>query len=186
MKYCSLFSCCVHSHTWNTFILHKWTLVQEWVWSHNQAVLQEWLGPDWDSKGYSSWSSWNLSCREQHASLPVFVFSPFTSLNVLFLYRNKISSIDANAFVWLRALKWLSLASNRLPEFPTEIFTPLESLEYLDLRFNLFHPFSPGKFSSLKSLGELYFYKNDLGILYPGTFSGLVSLKKQILAGNSL
>ena len=117
-------------------------------------------------------------------SLKLGDFSGLSSLEILFIKRNK-TSLPPGIFDGLSSLKTLVLMQNKLTSLPPGIFDGLP-LKSLGLNVNDFASLPPDIFSGLSSLESLFLGGNKLTSLPPGIFSGLSSLRELVLQSNEL
>ncbi|XP_037969392.2 leucine-rich repeat neuronal protein 1 [Plutella xylostella] len=85
-----------------------------------------------------------------------------TSLQVLYLDKNDIISIDIHA-LQLPALKILDLSNNKLEFLDPEVFQRTKQLDYLNLASNAFKTFSLMNFHHLSALKEIVLDDNSIG-----------------------
>ena len=78
----------------------------------------------------------NLEKNINITYLNASVFSNFENLQILELWKTKLSDIDKNAFQGLNSLTKLFLNENRLTQIKPGTFNGLENLRVLDLSFN--------------------------------------------------
>jgi hypothetical protein len=76
----------------------------------------------------------------------------FNSLQYLYLYSNKIQTIEANAFQYLIKLKWIRLDSNQIESLSLQIFKKNPEITYIDLRNNKINSIDSKFFKNLKNL----------------------------------
>ncbi|KAL4641702.1 reticulon-4 receptor-like 2 [Arapaima gigas] len=128
---------------------------------------------------------------------------------VLWLYSNNISWIEAGAFSELRELEELDLGDNphlrrleggafrgleklqslhmhrcRLAVLPHDIFHKLYSLQFLYLQENQLHFLQDNLFSDLVNLTHLFLHGNRIRTLSENVFRGLVNLDRLLLHDN--
>ncbi|KAI1887885.1 hypothetical protein AGOR_G00195100 [Albula goreensis] len=128
---------------------------------------------------------------------------------VLWLYSNNITWIEAGAFSELRELEELDLGDNpslqrleggafrgleklqslhmhrcRLAAFPHDIFHKLYSLQFLYLQENQLHFLQDDLFSDLVNLSQLFLHGNRIRTLSENVFRGLVNLDRLLLHDN--
>ncbi|XP_069047413.1 reticulon-4 receptor-like 2a [Lepisosteus oculatus] len=130
---------------------------------------------------------------------------------VLWLYSNNITSIEAGAFSELRELEELDLGDNpylrwldggafrglerlqslhmhrcRLSVLPHDIFHKLYSLQFLYLQENQLHLLQDDLFSDLVNLTHLFLHGNRIRTLSENVFRGLVNLDRLLLHENRI
>ncbi|XP_051513898.1 reticulon-4 receptor-like 2 [Myxocyprinus asiaticus] len=130
---------------------------------------------------------------------------------VLWLYSNNISWIEAGAFSNLRVLEELDLSDNpslrrldggtfrglerlqslhmhrcRLTELPADLFHKLYSLQFLYLQENQLTHLADGLFSDLVNLTHLFLHGNRIRALSENAFRGLVNLDRLLLHDNRI
>ncbi len=113
-------------------------------------------------------------------------FAGMTSLRILSLEFNTLSSLPEAVFARLASLEQLNLNENALNSLPEGVFQGLKSLRELNLEYNELIALPMGVFRGLDSLEELKLSANDLTDLSGSAFRGLVSLKSLALDGNDL
>ena len=118
--------------------------------------------------------------------LPGNVFAGLSSLRVLNLQRNSLSSLPGNAFAGLSSLERLNLVDNSLSSLPEDVFDGLSSLERLSLQKNSLSSLPEGVFAGLSSLQQITLSENSLGSLPENVFDGLSSLQNLYLNKNFL
>ncbi|XP_035283252.1 reticulon-4 receptor-like 2 isoform X2 [Anguilla anguilla] len=146
-----------------------------------------------------------------HLSLTLFVPPrPYPHrLQVLWLYSNNITWIEAGAFSELRELEELDLGDNphlhrlegeafrgleklqslhmhrcQLAALPHDIFRKLYSLQFLYLQENQLHFLQDDLFSDLVNLNQLFLHGNRIRTLSENVFRGLVNLDRLLLHDN--
>uniref|UniRef100_A0A4W4GE83 LRRCT domain-containing protein n=1 Tax=Electrophorus electricus TaxID=8005 RepID=A0A4W4GE83_ELEEL len=130
---------------------------------------------------------------------------------VLWLYSNNISWVEAGAFSNLRVLEELDLGDNpslrrldggtfrglerlqslhmhrcRLSELPADLFHKLYSLQFLYLQENELSHLPDGLFSDLVNLTHLFLHGNRIRMLSENAFRGLVNLDRLLLHDNRI
>ncbi|KAF7707088.1 reticulon-4 receptor-like 2b [Silurus meridionalis] len=130
---------------------------------------------------------------------------------VLWLYSNNISWIEAGAFSNLRVLEELDLGDNPslqqldggafrglerlqslhmhrcgLTELPADVFSKLYSLQFLYLQENQLNHLPDGVFSDLVNLTHLFLHGNRLRTVSENAFRGLVNLDRLLLHENRI
>lgn len=130
---------------------------------------------------------------------------------VLWLYSNNISWIEAGAFSNLRVLEELDLSDNpslrrldggafrglerlqslhmhrcQLTELPANLFHKLYSLQFLYLQENQLTYLPDGLFSDLVNLTHLFLHGNRIRTLSENAFRGLVNLDRLLLHDNRI
>lgn len=89
------------------------------------------------------------------------IFSPLKSLEILYLYNNKIETLDG-LLEDLKNLKKLTLENNMLTEITNETFRNLEKLQHLKLSGNNISRISPVAFKSNQKLTMLSLASNPI------------------------
>ena len=105
------------------------------------------------------------------------VFSRLPSLKSIFLWGNRLSSLDAGTFLGLPVLQNLSLAGNQFSTLPKNVFSNLPALEKLYLSYNQFSTLPENIFSGLEALKWLDLEGN------PGTPLPITVSLEQVGAG---
>lgn len=130
---------------------------------------------------------------------------------VLWLYGNNITWIEAGAFSNLRVLEELDLGDNpslrhleggafrgleklqslhmhrcRLATLPHDLFHKLYSLQFLYLQENQIHALQDDLFSDLVNLSHLFLHGNRIRTLSENVFRGLVNLDRLLLHDNRI
>ncbi|KAK7138506.1 hypothetical protein R3I94_013968 [Phoxinus phoxinus] len=130
---------------------------------------------------------------------------------VLWLYSNNITWIEAGAFSNLRVLEELDLSDNpslrrldggafrglerlqslhmhrcQLSELPADLFLKLYSLQFLYLQENQLTHLADGLFSDLVNLTHLFLHGNRIRVLSENAFRGLVNLDRLLLHDNRI
>uniref|UniRef100_A0A671UWZ8 Reticulon 4 receptor-like 2b n=1 Tax=Sparus aurata TaxID=8175 RepID=A0A671UWZ8_SPAAU len=113
------------------------------------------------------------------------LFSPH-SLQVLWLYGNNITWIEAGAFSNLRVLEELDLGDNPLQRLEGGAFRGLEKLQSLHMHRCKLAALPHDLFHKLYSLQFLYLQENQLHFLQDDLFSDLVNLTHLFLHGNRI
>ena len=113
-------------------------------------------------------------------------FAGMTSLKILSLEFNTLSSLPEAVFAGLASLEQLKLNENALNSLPEGVFQGLKSLRELNLEYNELIALPMRVFQGLDSLEQLNLSANDLTDLSGGAFRGLVSLQSLALGGNNL
>jgi len=108
------------------------------------------------------------------------------SLRELYVYRNLINGVDAEAFSRLSGVEKLSLAENRIEALPVGLFSALLNLTSLDLAHNRLSRLSDGWLDGLSRLHWLQLDSNRLVELGPDTFRGAAALRAMRLENNPL
>ncbi|KAF4795326.1 toll-like receptor 13 [Turdus rufiventris] len=99
--------------------------------------------------------------------VPQRFFQGLTALRLLYLSRNSLSAIPADAFDDLAQLQYLTLADSTggMGHLPAGIFKNLSKLRSLDLESAGLRSFGPEVFGNLTRLKELHLAKNELRAL---------------------
>lgn len=143
-------------------------------------------------------------------SIPADTFRACINLEELFMYNNKIQTLDRNAFVGLSKLWRLDLGANLIKEIQTELLQPLKNLIILMLMRNDIVTIQPNAFQSLQklwylnldgseltevnavileplvNLEQLYLHNNAISIIHPNAFRTLTKLSILSLENNVL
>lgn len=109
-----------------------------------------------------------------------------SSLRELYVYRNLINNVDAEAFVGLPGIEKLSMAENRIETLPVGLFASLVNLTSLDLAHNRLSRLSDGWLDGLSRLRWLQLDSNRLVELGPDTFRGASALRAMRVENNPL
>lgn len=104
----------------------------------------------------------NLSHNFQLHTIPVKLFHPLTSLQVLDLSYDSLKALSSELFVKCPNLQWLSLSNNMISELTENVFDALVNLTYLNLGGNNIVNLKSGIFAGLHSLKTLSLHKNHL------------------------
>ena len=120
-----------------------------------------------------------LECRR------AMIIYPSGMLDLDLSYNN-ILNIEVVAFQGLTSLQVLSLEGNLLTTLHLDIFHDLNSLTTLHLHNNLLFQLDLGTFQGLDNLTNLKLDGNQLEVLQNGLFHGLVNLRGLYLYGNQL
>ncbi|XP_019646380.1 PREDICTED: leucine-rich repeat-containing protein 70-like [Branchiostoma belcheri] len=113
-------------------------------------------------------------------------FSRYSSLTWLDLQYNQISVINSGAFYRLSRLTRLNLHTNQLTSLRSEMFAGLSNLQYLYLYRNNIHSIETGTFNVTPQLRTLNLYNNQLTSLRPDMFVGLDNLQYLYLYHNNI
>ncbi len=103
-------------------------------------------------------------------------FSGLTSLQILLLGNNQLTSLPPTVFSDLESLEDLRLIANDLETLHSDVFSGLTSLQILLLGNNQLTSLPSDVFSDLEALYDLRLAGNRLEALPPGLFSGLNAL----------
>ena len=109
-----------------------------------------------------------------------------SSVVLISLTSNNLTTLDEDLFAGLSSLKYINLNSNNLTTLPASLFAGLENLEALTLASNNLTTLPAGLFAGLSALAELYLYNNAFTTLPAGLFADLESLDILWLTGNNL
>jgi Leucine-rich repeat (LRR) protein len=90
-----------------------------------------------------------------------FFGQDFNVIQYLSFYRNKIATIEANAFQHLTNLKWIDLGGNQLSSLPHQIFRNNPELFAIWLPGNKINSITPDFFKNLNKLQCVYFGNYD-------------------------
>ena len=138
-----------------------------------------------DFAGLTSLTVLNLS-RNTLTSLPEAIFAGLAALTELDLGNNQLASLPEGVFEELVNLESIVLGGNSLTELRAGEFAGLTALEDLTVAFNNLSSLPDGVFSDLTTLGGLRLNINDLSSLDAGVFSGLTALTALELSYNNL
>ena len=119
-------------------------------------------------------------------SLPANVFTGLSKLAGLYLEDNQLTALPAGAFTGLSELKILHLTDNRLTALPAGVFTGLSKLENLHLHGNRLTALPAGVFAGLSKLENLHLHDNELQSLPVNVFADLSELQNLYLTNNQL
>eukprot|EP00904_Undaria_pinnatifida_P010969 jgi/Undpi1/7001/HiC_scaffold_21.g09475.m1 len=101
--------------------------------------------------------------------------------------RNDLTTIPADLFQSMGALKTLTFNNNKLSTIDVDAFSPFaSSLTYLDLDIGLLESVEAGLFDNMGSLHTLYLGSNKLTSLPPDIFADLGAMTSLYLNDNSL
>ena len=129
----------------------------------------------------------NLNLSDQNImALKAGDFDGLSSLRILTLYKNTLSSLPVDIFSGLDSLNRLDLGSNQLSSLPVGIFSGLSSLNRLNLSYNHLTSLPADSFSGLSALSSLSLSSNRLSSLPADIFSGLSALDWLSLSSNRL
>ncbi len=95
----------------------------------------------------------------------------------ILLNRNRISSIQPDAFRGLSNLRFLLLNHNQITSIQAGLFQELTHLQKLDLSSNQITSIQPGTFRGLSNLKEISLANNQISSIQFGTFQGLANLR---------
>ncbi len=82
-------------------------------------------------------------------------------IQYLWLYKNKIESIEPQAFKFLTKLKWIGLNINKLQTLPYQIFKDNPDLIYISFEGNKINSIHPNFFDGLQKLKLIDFTENE-------------------------
>ena len=118
------------------------------------------------------------------ADLKAGDFAGLTSLTVLYLFNNALTTLPDDVFDDLTALEILTLGRNDLPTLPGGVFDRLIALTELGLDNNDLPTLPAGVFDRLIALKILTLNGNDLPTLPAGVFGRLIALTELQLQYN--
>lgn len=127
-----------------------------------------------------------LNLFQQLSSFHKGDFNGFTNLEVLYIDRNYLDSIEPGFFNELKSLRILSATGSRISSLARGTFDGLMSLRELKLNSNEIFEISDGVFSKLGNLEILNLAYNKIPNLKEDLFDGLDSLKSLTLEGNQI
>ena len=113
-------------------------------------------------------------------------FDGLTSVPMLELSGNQLSSLPAGIFDDLESLTTLTLGQNRLSSLRQDVFNNLAALTMLELRENRLSSLPPGVFDQLLALEYLDLYDNNLASFAFDAINALPALSFLTLAGNPI
>ncbi len=119
-------------------------------------------------------------------SLKADDFDGLSALRYLNLQSNSLNTLPEGIFDGLSALRYLYLGNNSLTTLPEGIFDGLSALQNLNLSSNSLTTLPEGIFDGLSALIYLYLGNNSLTTLPEGIFDGLSALQTLSLDNNSL
>ena len=105
------------------------------------------------------------------------------AITELWVISRGITSLKANDFSGLTALKSLNLANNAIGSIPAGIFTDLAALEFLNMPHSITN-LPANVFYSLSALKHLGFSSNNFGNPHASLFFSLSHLEKLYISGN--
>ncbi|XP_052086649.1 slit homolog 2 protein-like [Mytilus californianus] len=115
--------------------------------------------------------------------------SPFielTNLQILFIQRNRITSVENGSLYGLSSLRELHSQSNRITSVERGSLDGLSSLQKLYLGYNMITSIEKGFLDGLSSLDTFYLTANQITSVENGSLYGLSSLKKLYLNRNRI
>jgi hypothetical protein len=179
--------CTTFTYSWTLWPSIKWCATERVDYStsfekekHSFSIIQ-----DYGSVQKSEIKNFFIAYSTQVDFIPLDILSEFPNLNglmiewcnlpivksglfkeelkkieFLYLLRNKIESIEPEAFKFLIKLKWIELSQNNLQTLPYRIFRNNPDLFYIDLGSNKINSIHPNFFDGLKKLKLIYFTGN--------------------------
>ena len=124
--------------------------------------------------------------ENEFSSLDADVFDGLSALRELNLSRNRLSSLDEDVFDGLSALENLSVGDNELSSLDADVFDGLSALEIVDAARNGLSSLDVDIFDGLSSLEYLNVQGNELSSLPADIFDGLSALRDLNLSKNRL
>lgn len=121
----------------------------------------------------------------QLVHLPPNIFS-HALLESLVMKNNLFEDADAAWFPFNSSLTLLELSGNRLTSVPAALFQRLPNLKHLDLSDNSIQELQEDTLRDLPELQTLHLYGNKLTVLQPATFAHNVKIFHLFLQGNQL
>jgi hypothetical protein len=88
----------------------------------------------------------------------------FQKIEFLYLYWNKIESIEPETFLYLINLKWIDLGWNRIQSLPDQLFKSSPDLIYINFYYNKINSIHPSFFDGLQKL-KLIDFKRNVGCI---------------------
>lgn len=122
----------------------------------------------------------------QVTSIPADTFRSCVNLEEIYLYNNKLQTLDKNAFVGLSKLWRLDLGANLITEIQTELLHPLTNLTILMLMKNNIITIQPNAFQSLHKLWYLNLDGSELTEVNSVMLAPLVNLEQLYLHNNAI
>ena len=120
-------------------------------------------------------------------TVPANAFSEVaTSLTVLQLRLNAISSVDAKAFAGLSSLTHINLSYNRIASLHEDTFDGLSAMDFLVLQGNRITSLHEDLFDGLRALARLNLRENHIKVLEDGIFDDTTALVDIALQHNRL
>ena len=114
------------------------------------------------------------------------MFEGMDNLEILWLYRNKLTSVPLNTFMKLTKLEKLSLSGNQIEELPNGLFKNNFNLETIYLHSNKLKFIGSTLFDGLTKLKEIDLSINQIEELPNGLFKNNVNLETIHLYSNKL
>jgi Leucine-rich repeat (LRR) protein len=111
-------------------------------------------------------------------------FDNMSTLEVVSLHKNKLSSIHEDAFNDLTQLKILSLSNNQLKTLPANLLTHQKKLEELYMRINQIEKIPKGFFRNNLKMKIIWMNKNNLTDIDLTDLFKMKNLKRIDLNGN--
>jgi hypothetical protein len=110
-----------------------------------------------------------------------FFTDDFGAIQYLYLERNKIETVENNAFQHLTKLKWITLGYNQLSSLPHKIFKKNSELIFVFLNSNQINSITPDFFKNLDKLQFVSFLSNQCINKIFGCTSGSCSVSESEL-----
>ncbi len=110
-----------------------------------------------------------------------FFGQEFNVIEYLYLWKNKIEAIEANAFHHLTNLKWILLTENQLRSLPHQIFKTNPEMIAIWLYANKINSITPDFFKNLNKLQYVYFPSNQCTNKVFGCYTGSCSVSQSEL-----
>lgn len=115
--------------------------------------------------------------------IPLKCFSSLIELDRLFLYGNRIKTLELDSFDGLRDLESLRLENNDISELPVGIFTPLKRLKVLSLYDNKLTTIHSDSFGIHNHLTKIWLEDNKINAIDP-KFIEKTAVSKLNMTGN--
>ncbi|CEP00082.1 hypothetical protein PBRA_007816 [Plasmodiophora brassicae] len=126
-------------------------------------------------------------CRNRISTIAPGAFEGLPSLSTLVLAGNRISTIEQGTFNGLlSSLQELYLENNSLLVVPDGVFAGMSLLSHLSLSSNQISRLATGTFKGLPALTHLYLRQNRIRAIDDGAFEGLSSLQTLDLHSNCI
>ncbi|XP_007435975.1 vasorin isoform X2 [Python bivittatus] len=104
----------------------------------------------------------------------------------LYMFESGIRSLSEDSFAGLSTLQLLDLSQNLISSLPRNVFQPLPGLYNLDLSSNQLQEITNESFHGLHLLERLYLDRNRIQVIHPAAFDSLENLLELKLQDNQL